>query len=145
MAGQDFWGEKDRIGNIDYENRNDGSLVLRVSYENFSLLLTGDVEHSGEREMLESGRVEPVTILKAAHHGSASSSSQEFLDATDPSVVIFSYGAGNRYGHPADEVVERCRDAGAKIWETAKSGAVTVRTDGKKMEISGWLDRKDGV
>lgn len=127
--------------NANDANRNDGSLVLEVQYGLFRLLLTGDVEESGEHEMAESEILGPVTVLKAAHHGSASSTSQEFLDRTMPSCVIFSYGAGNRYGHPADEVMKRCRESGADIWETAKSGAVIVWTDGERMRAEGWLDR----
>lgn len=126
-------------------DRNDGSLVLRFRYGDFSMLLTGDVEKTGEEQILQDGKLGSVTVLKAAHHGSASSSSWEFLEAADPEYVIFSYGAGNRYGHPADAVVERCLEIGAKICSTAESGAVILRTDGKNMQIRGWLDRKGGI
>lgn len=122
-------------------DRNDGSLVLEIQYGQFRLLLTGDVEMGGEERMMERALLTPVTVLKAAHHGSASSTSQEFLERTAPSKVIFSYGAGNRYGHPADEVVKRCEEVGAEIWETAKSGAVMIWTDGERLQMKGWLDR----
>ena len=127
------------------EDRNNGSLVLQLKYGAFSMLLTGDVELEGERILLQRGELEPVTVLKAAHHGSASSGSQEFLQAVDPDYVIFSYGAGNRYGHPANIVVERCEEMGAQSYRTAESGAIRIRTDGKKMQIRGWLDRKEGI
>lgn len=126
-------------------DRNNGSLVLRLQYRNFSMLLTGDVEKEGELEMVHRGAVEPVTVLKAAHHGSATSTAEPFLEAVRPAYVVFSYGEGNRYGHPAADVVERCEALGAKIRKTAECGAVTIRTDGKKMQISGWLDRKNGI
>lgn len=126
-------------------DRNNGSLVLRLDYGKFSMLLTGDVENEGELELLRQGTVEPVTVLKAAHHGSASSTTEAFLDALEPDYVIFSYGAGNRYGHPAEAVVERCEKSGADLWKTAESGAVAIRTDGNIMQISGWLDRKNGI
>lgn len=122
-------------------DRNDGSLVLEIQYGLFRLLLTGDVEKEGERRMAECLELSPVTVLKAAHHGSASSTCQEFLDKTVPSKVILSYGVGNRYGHPADEVVKRCEEAGAEIWETAKVGAVMIWTDGERLQMNGWLDR----
>ena len=127
------------------EDKNNGSLVLRLDYKDFSMLLTGDVEEEGEGILLQKGEVAPVTVLKAAHHGSASSTSQSFLQAADPDYVIFSYGAGNRYGHPADAVTERCEGIGAELYRTAVSGAITIQTDGKKMQIRGWLDRKEGI
>lgn len=130
---------------VDPGDRNSGSLVLKLEYGAFHMVLTGDVEAEGEKRMVARGFSGPVTVLKAAHHGSASSTTQEFLDAAEPEYVILSYGSGNRYGHPADEVVERCLDAGAKIWETAKSGAIQIRTDGKIMQIRGWLDRREGI
>lgn len=126
-------------------DRNNGSLVLRLEYGEFRLLLTGDVEREGELELLRRGTVETVTVLKAAHHGSASSTTEAFLKALDPDYVVFSYGAGNRYGHPAEAVLERCEGAGADIRKTAESGAVTIWTDGNIMQISGWLDRKNGI
>ena len=109
------------------------------------MLLTGDLELAGEEAMLKKGLLEPVTVLKAAHHGSASSSSRSFLEAAEPDYVIFSYGAGNRYGHPAELVVERIRQMGVIEYRTAESGAIRIRTDGKKMQIGGWLDRNGGI
>ena len=129
----------------DSSDRNNGSLVLRLEYGHFSMILTGDVEQEGEMQMLHAGEVEPVTVLKAAHHGSASSTTEAFLEVLSPEYVVFSYGEGNRYGHPAAEVVDRCEEAGAEIWKTAESGAVAVWTDGKIMQISGWLDRRNGI
>lgn len=127
------------------DDRNDGSLVLRLRYGNFSMILTGDVGAEGERAMLNSEDLMQVTILKAAHHGSASSTCQEFLDIVRPSYVIFSYGNGNRYGHPSVQVVERCRKNGAVILETACQGAIEIQTDGKMMRVGGWLDRRGGI
>ncbi len=122
-------------------DRNECSLVLEVACGDFRLLLTGDVGVSGERWMTEHGLLGKVTVLKVAHHGSDSSTSQAFLEAVRPSYVILSYGAGNRYGHPKDEVVERCEDIGAEIFRTAGSGAIQIWTDGRRMELRPWLDR----
>lgn len=119
-------------------DRNDESLVLLITYGQFRLFLTGDLEESGERELLENRQLKPVTVLKAGHHGSSTSSSQLFLEALAPAETILSYGEGNRYGHPADQVVERLRDCGSGIWETAKSGAVEVWTDGNRVKIQGY-------
>lgn len=126
-------------------DRNDGSLVLLFRYEDFSMLLTGDAGTEAERTMEEAGVLCPVTVLKAAHHGSASSTGQEFLEAVRPQYVIFSYGEGNFYGHPAGEVTDRCEAMGAVRFDTARSGAILVKTDGRRLEISGWLDRPGGI
>ncbi len=120
------------------QNRNDGSLVTLVQYGRFSMLLTGDVGKEGEEEMLTEGSLGPVTVLKAAHHGSRTSSSDAFLALVRPACAVLSYGEGNRYGHPDREVVERLLETGARIWETAREGAVMIRTDGITMQVSGY-------
>lgn len=119
-------------------SRNDQSLVLLLSYGQFRLLLTGDLEAEGERELLKRGDLEPVTILKAGHHGSSTSTGEEFLKTLSPSGTILSYGEGNRYGHPDSQVVERLRKMGSAVWETAESGAIRVWTDGKRLKIQGY-------
>lgn len=137
-------------------DKNEQSLVLLATYGNFSMLLTGDVEHMGEEAMLRDEKMSPlsegglqetglppaVTVLKAAHHGSKTSSGQEFLELVKPEIAILSYGAGNSYGHPSQEVVERLEDLGAEIWETAVSGAVTVITDGKHVTVRGFVSTR---
>ena len=138
------YGGPEAVSSKDVD-RNNGSLVLKVEYGHFSMVLTGDVEEEGEKRMIERGLDGPITVLKAAHHGSASSSTPQFLEHLSPSYVIFSFGAGNRYGHPAGQVVENCQKLGAGIWKTAESGAVSIRTDGRQMWISGWLDRQEGI
>ena len=126
-------------------DRNGESVVLYVSYEAFSMLLTGDIGVAEERKLMEQYDLPYMTVLKAAHHGSAYSNSSEFLQMLDPSYVIFSYGAGNSYGHPASDVVNNCKGIGAQVWETARSGAVRLWTDGSFLQIEGWLDRQDGI
>ncbi|MFR8017818.1 MAG: DNA internalization-related competence protein ComEC/Rec2 [Clostridiaceae bacterium] len=126
-------------GGTEFTDRNEESLVFRLTYGRFSMLLTGDMETSGEETLLTSGVLTPVTILKAGHHGSATSSSEEFIEKLSPSVTILSYGRKNRYGHPAEKVRKRLLEHGSKIYETGLSGAVMVRTDGKKLKIKTML------
>lgn len=126
-------------GGTEFTDRNEESLVFRLTYERFSMLLTGDMETAGEEMLSESGVLAPVTILKAGHHGSATSSSEDFIEKLSPSVTILSYGRKNRYGHPAEEVRERLLEHGSKLYETGLSGAVMVRTDGKKLKIKTML------
>ena len=82
------------------ESGNAASMVLQAEYGNFSMLLTGDVEGAGEKQLVKSGRLGKCRILKAAHHGSKNSGTEEFLDAVEPQIVLISAGRGNRYGHP---------------------------------------------
>lgn len=125
--------------------RNEDSLVLELVYDDFRLLLTGDLDQNGEEAILRRETLSKVTVLKAGHHGSASSSGEAFLESLQPSSVVFSYGRENRYGHPSDEVIERCRSLGADIYETGRKGAVEIRTDGEHMRIYGLLDRYPGI
>ena len=123
------------------EERNSHSLVFDVRYGKFSMLLTGDIGVEDEREILEmeeDKKGEKVTLLKAAHHGSNGSSSEEFLECFSPAFTVLSYGEGNTYGHPAPEAVERLEQTGTELWRTPDSGAVNVWTDGKRMYIKGY-------
>jgi len=126
-------------GEAEFSDRNEESLVFRVTYDRFSLLLTGDMETGGEENLVESGILSPVTVLKAGHHGSATSSGENFLEKLSPEITVLSYGRKNRYGHPAKEVKERLENIGSEILETGISGAVMIETDGKKMKVGTML------
>ncbi len=80
----------------------------------------------------------PLVVLKAPHHGSATSSTPPFLAAVHPDAVIFSAGRNNRFGHPAAAVVERYAAAGVEMFGTAPDGAVFLDTDGQRVEIRTW-------
>jgi len=111
-----------------YLRANDRSCVVRVSNRHWSLLLPGDIEAEGERQLMESGDGDLATrILVAPHHGSATSSSQAFVEAVAPEWVLFSTGYRNRYGFPRPSVAERWRRSGARLVDTAESGAVSFR------------------
>jgi competence protein ComEC len=103
---------------------NDASCVLQVSAGTQRVLLPGDIEREAERRLLRQGRIGPVNVVIAPHHGSATSSSPEFVDALAPSLVIVAAGFGNRWGLPDAGVVRRWQQAGAKVLTTAESGAV---------------------
>ena len=118
--------------------RNDDSVVLEVRYRDVSILLPGDIGREVEEALIPGAAARPLVILKAAHHGSATSSSEEFIEATRPAAVIFSAGKNNRFGHPARSVVERFKRAGVEMFNTAHDGAVFVETDGKRVEVRGW-------
>ncbi len=123
-------------------DKNRHSLAVRVSYGRLGLLLTGDMDASCEAGLLRTcgpGDLAGIQVLKAAHHGSDTSSSPEFLDRLGPKLVLVSYGNGNSYGHPSPKVLERLRERGSSILETGKCGAILLWTDGERMECRGWL------
>ncbi len=105
---------------------NNHSIVLRVSGAGYTALLTGDIEKRAEKALLQSGEYLDCDILKVAHHGGASSSSQEFLDEARPDIALIGVGAGNDYGHPKADVLRRLDGIGAQVYRTDRNGAVTV-------------------
>ena len=107
-------------------NANDRSVVIRVTYGAFSLLLTGDVESAGEAMLLERGELRPSQVLKVAHHGSRTSTTTAFLEAVRPEVAIIPVGRRNRYGHPDPGVLARLASIGARIHRTDAAGTVRV-------------------
>jgi competence protein ComEC len=111
--------------------RNDDSLVIELRYGQVSMLLTGDIGREVEHALLPTLDLLPLVVLKSPHHGSATSSSQEFLDAIKPAVVVISSGRGNPYGHPVPPVLERYRAAGARIYRTDQDGQIDFSTDGQ--------------
>lgn len=118
------------------DDRNTDSLVLRVDYGNFHMLLTGDMTGEGEIELLSqipSGSLSDIQVLKAAHHGSGYSTTPEWLEAVCPQWTVISYGEGNRYGHPHETVIKRLAEHKIQVFQTAESGAVTLCTDGEKI------------
>lgn len=124
-------------------DKNEQSLVLLAEYGETSFLLAGDIEDGGETQIVREGqRLLPkhVTVLKAAHHGSGSSSGAEFLKRVNPDIAVLSYGNGNSYGHPSGEVVKRLEESGADIWRTGDSGAVKIVTDGTRVEVLGFIE-----
>jgi competence protein ComEC len=112
---------------------NEGSLVIRLRLGRVSFLLMGDTGAVTERALLDSGARLESTVLKAGHHGSAASTSPEFLSAVGPRLVLVSAGEGNTYGFPSSEVLARCREAGTDVLRTDLDGAIEVRTDGRTL------------
>jgi competence protein ComEC len=115
--------------------RNDDSIVLELRLGEVSIVLPGDIGREGER--LAGARLAPgsIVVLKAPHHGSATSSTAEFLDALDPAAAVFSAGRNNPFGHPAPAVVSRYLNRGAAIFRTDRDGAVLVETDGREVTV----------
>ena len=121
--------------------RNDDSIVLAIRMGRVSVILPGDVGREGEGHVLDRLEPTPLMVLKAPHHGSATSSTVEFLERIRPAVAIFSAGRNNRFGHPARVVVERYRAMGTTMFSTAADGAVILDTDGERVEMRTWSGR----
>jgi competence protein ComEC len=115
------------------EERNDYSLSMRLVYEDFTLLLTGDAEDKAERIMLQSGRPLQSLVFKAGHHGSGSSSSRAFLQAVEPQIIIISVGKENRYEHPHPEMLQRAQEIGATVLRTDELGSIELISDGHEV------------
>src|SRR5439155_18850927 len=121
--------------------RNDDSVVLELRYRNVAVLVLGDVGADIERSILPQLSPAVLRILKVAHHGSRTSTSQELLDAWHRQIAIISCGRGNSFGHPAPEVVARLEGAGVRIYRTDRDGEITVDTDGQHVSVRTFTKR----
>ena len=107
---------------------NNRSCVLRIAAPGGRMLLAGDIERAAERELI--GRVPdllPAEVLLVPHHGSATSSSAEFIEKVAPRYAVFAVGYRNRFGHPREDVLDRYRDAGSALLRTDAAGAIELR------------------
>jgi competence protein ComEC len=114
---------------------NERSLVVRLTLGEASVLLMGDAGRETERALLASGLDLRCDVLQAGHHGSAASTSADFLAAVRPRLVLVSAGEGNTYGFPSPAFLERCRLSGASVARTDLDGAIEVRTDGRTLAV----------
>lgn len=112
---------------------NNDSLVLRIAFGSRSFLLTGDLERAEERHLLDSGLLPHTDVLKVGHHGSRTSTTQEFLDAVAPSVAVISVGYENSFGHPHPDVIGRLEARHTTILRTDEAGLATIRTNGRTL------------
>lgn len=121
--------------NLQQNDTNEQSLVLRFQYGSFSTLLTGDLRIQGLHNLLGLGDLAPVTVVKVPHHGSKGSLLPAFYDETNPRWAVISVGANNRFGHPNREVLEELERRQIKVYRTDQCGAITVETDGQTVSI----------
>lgn len=124
-------------GEFAEKSENNESVVLRLTFGSRKFLLTGDIEREAEADLLRSSSEAflRADVVKVAHHGSRTSSTEEFIRATRALYAIIPVGRKSRFGHPHPEVVERWRKSGAKVLTTGRRGTVTAVTDGKSLEI----------
>jgi competence protein ComEC len=114
-----------------YDNLNNYSPIIKISYKETSFLFTGDAEKLSEKEVLEKGYAIQSDVLKIGHHGSSSSTSKEFLNKVNPKMAVISVGKNNDYGHPHKETISSLKNKGIKYFRTDEEGTITLESDGK--------------
>lgn len=111
-----------------YEELNNYSPIIKVSYGNTSFLFTGDAEQLAEEEVLNTGANLKSDVLKIGHHGSTTSTSQKFFDTVNPSITVIPVGKDNTYGHPKPKILSRIKDT--QVYRTDIDGNIVITSDG---------------
>lgn len=119
------------VRNDEPENINEESIVIELEYGNLKYLFMGDAEASNEKLR----KWNDIDVLKVGHHGSNTSSSQEFLNQILPEISIISVGKDNSYGLPKDKIVQRLKNIGSTIYRTDESGTIQILSDGNINEV----------
>lgn len=121
--------------NLDsYDNLNNYSPIIKISYENNSFLFTGDAEEAIEEEVINKSNNLKTDVLKIGHHGSSTSTSKNFLDMINPKIVVISVGKDNTYGHPTKNTLDKIKET--TIYRTDKDGSIIITSDGKTLSSS---------
>ena len=139
-------------GNEGFEDTNEQSMILYGKIQDVTMLFTGDIGEGIEEKFMQSLNknsnetlLNQIDLLKVAHHGSSSSTSEEFLRYTNPKVAIISCGVNNQYGHPHKETLERLEKCGSRYFVTSQEGQITVDIGGEKSgEKNFRISRKKG-
>ena len=114
-------------------NTNNNSLVVQLQYRDFKILFTGDIEKDAEQYLVS--KLSPVTILKAAHHGSRTSNTWPLLEKTQPRLAIISAGRKNLFGHPSKDTLRRFSEANVPVLATSQWGSLRIETDGIQWQV----------
>lgn len=129
----------DKNEKINDNAKNNNAIVFKLTWNKFSVLFTGDIEEKAERKILEmyKNKEEKLKsdILKVAHHGSKSSTMQEFLEIVKPSLALIGVGENNNFGHPNDMVLNRLEQSGCKTYRTDMLGEITITSNGKSYNV----------
>ncbi len=116
-------------------NTNNTSIVLRLVFDNTSFLFTGDIYKSVENKLIEKGVVLDSDVLKTAHHGSKTSTGEEFLQNVSPQIAVISVGKNNKYDHPHKEVLEILEKYDIKVLRTDIDGDIKIVSDGRQLKF----------
>ena len=117
------------------ENKiNNNAIVMKLRYKKFSMLFTGDIEEIAEKEIVsiyENTDILKSSILKIAHHGSKTSTTEEFLKLVDPRIALIGVGKNNLFGHPSDEIIKRLEEINVKVYRTDLNGEIEIIVNNK--------------
>ncbi len=121
----------------EYKDVNDMSIVIKAVFGDTSVMLTGDAEKYSEADIVEKWSTEALDsdLLKVGHHGSETSTTDEFLAKVSPTIAVISCGEGNTYGHPRPLLLDRLEAAGITVYRTDVDGTVVFKTDGKEFAL----------
>jgi competence protein ComEC len=113
-----------------YEDLNNYSPIIKIQFGKTSFLFTGDAQKDVEKEIINSNEDVSADVIKVGHHGSSTSTSQEFLNKVHPSIGIISVGSDNSYNHPNLDTIQRLKYSNVKIYRTDKDGTIILSSDG---------------
>lgn len=119
-----------------YSDKNDYSICAIVSFGEIDIMFTGDATEAVEKDLLAEGYNLDVEIYHAAHHGSKTSNSREFLEAMTPESIVISCGMKNTYRHPNEPIIELFKELGIPVYRTDESGSIVMTTDGESYSFS---------
>lgn len=122
------------LNTIVYDNENDNSNVIYLNYNNYKFLFMGDAGVQREKDILDKYNIRDIDFLKVGHHGSNTSSSEDFINKIRPKYSLISVGKNNRYGHPKDSVLDTLK--GSKIYRTDKDGSIEIKVNKNSYKIS---------
>jgi competence protein ComEC len=123
----------------DSPSRNNDSLVLRVRFGEKSFLFTADIEKEAEAALVKTGAGLKTDVVKVSHHGSRTSSTEQFIAVAQPALAVISVGRHSIFGHPTKEVVDRWKASGAQVITTGEKGTITVVTDGRTISVTTYV------
>ena len=112
------------------------SIVIKLEYGDTSFLFTGDAETVSEKEMINKGFNLKSTVLKLGHHGSHTSTSEEFLNKVNPTYGVITVGQDNDYGHPRQNVMDRLKNKGIKVYRTDEQGTIIATSNGAEVKFN---------
>ena len=121
---------------LKFSDINNNSIVAKLIYKKFSILFTGDIEKDAEKILIKNYKTTnklQSTIIKVPHHGSNTSSTEEFIENVKPQIALIGVGKNNKFGHPSDIVIKTLKKFKVKIYRTDECGEITVESDGNKI------------
>ena len=117
----------------EYDNENDNSNVIYTEFDGYKFMFLGDASSTTEKVIMSIYNLPDIDVLKVGHHGSKTSSSQEFINEINPRYSIISVGKNNKYGHPNKEVLENLNNS--KIYRTDKQGSIMFKIKNNKLKV----------